>query len=1299
MQHPLETRPHGRMPDFNLNETDSADLADYLMSTPRAGKPSAEPPPVVTAAELARQWRAMGRDDADWSKMSGEQQRRAVAVYQMSAGRCFHCHELGGRSDVAEAPRWQATLADKRLDEVLSGCLAPGGPPKDVVRFALTPEERAALVDYVVSLNSHASASSAERLRVDMAVMNCARCHENEGNGGKSLELLLGGPVAAHYVSPPTLTRVGERLRTERLRQWVSQGARDRAMRPWVGAKMAGFGARGTRIADALALRDGIGAAPNSGPTAPTVHAAQFRSERIPAGRILSGVKGLACVNCHTVNGHLLAGREDPTTRGPDLDRVVAHLRSEFFSRWLMNPARILPGTKMPQTIQRDGRVGIPSLASLPPGEPIDALWSYLGSSVRTDPPTDEPMVLQIPLADQPVVQRGETHTDDHAPVTRGISLGFSGGTLLFDADQLSPVSIWYGGFLRGAAQNYFGIWWEKQGGPAELIPPEFGRLSFKPSAENSWQSYRLPLESDPNDGSRMDGYRIGKTAIRLQYRLLIGGKQAAVVEDVRLESRPEWNGFIRRFQISNLASGTQASLALPVGKVIAKTGNDAGSLVTLRTTSPGGGFRVVRLDGNDANWQPSSAKPAEFRIVSKPAEAGKPIAFSVQWWAYRGQSPEPTGAELNSIVNQPIRIADEFPAEVKPPVPQPEAPAPPPVAAVDKTPSKARRPPVNHQLNVDEFPPVLAKFVRMNILATENHEQPGIDEFEIFGADPKKDLAIGGKATASSVIQGYKIHSIPHLNDGIIGNEHSWIGGDESADAIGSDHWRGWVQIELPLAAEVRKIAWARDRTGSVRDRLITNYTVEVSLDGHRWTQVIDSSDRMSRNTVVSRPDISPGYRMESIPAPFQGIRPAGNAFGPDRMMYVIAMSEGQIWRSPLPPLDHPQQVQWTRYAAGLAHPIGLKFIDGRLFVAQKPEITELIDHEGQGVVDEYRTIASGWNLSTGFHEYTFGLDTDRQKNLYFCLNTGHFWTNPGYVNPGRYRGSVMRIDYPSMRIEEIDKGCRVPNGIVRGPDGDMFFTDNQGDWIQVCKLAHIVPGRFYGHPENESTRLPPGKYPDGEAAVWLPYDRSRSTSGPAFDDCDGKFGPFSGQFFVGDVGYGGNKGVMRLSLEKVDGEYQGAAFRWSDDEPLGCERLTFGPDQQLYMTSLTTGLTRVRFVGPTPLAIHSVHIRPGGKGFVINFTKPLAAGTKLDPAAFRVKHYHYLYTGNYGSPNADTTNVPVAAAELSADRKSATLTFPVETYPVGMTYEINTGRLTAEGGEELVHNDIWYTVNRIPK
>jgi len=185
----------------------------------------------------------------------------------------------------------------------------------------------------------------------------------------------------------------------------------------------------------------------------------------------------------------------------------------------------------------------------------------------------------------------------------------------------------------------------------------------------------------------------------------------------------------------------------------------------------------------------------------------------------------------------------------------------------------------------------------------------------------------------------------------------------------------------------------------------------------------------------------------------------------------------------------------------------------------------------------------------------------------------------------------------------------------------------------------------------------------------------------------------------FLGDVGYGANPGIMRVALEKVEGEYQGACFRFVDNQPHGCVRMKFGPDNQLYICSLTTGLTRLKFKGSAPLAMQTVNIRPGGQGFVIKFTKPLAAETKLAAADFRVKRYHYLYTGNYGSPQADEANVPVQAAELSPDRTSITLTFPVETYPIGMVYEINAGKLMADGGEPLVHNEAWYTVQRIPK
>ena len=171
-----------------------------------------------------------------------------------------------------------------------------------------------------------------------------------------------------------------------------------------------------------------------------------------------------------------------------------------------------------------------------------------------------------------------------------------------------------------------------------------------------------------------------------------------------------------------------------------------------------------------------------------------------------------------------------------------------------------------------------------------------------------------------------------------------------------------------------------------------------------------------------------------------------------------------------------------------------------------------------------------------------------------------------------------------------------------------------------------------------------------------------------------------------------------MRIALEKVDGEYQGACFRFVDGQPHGCERMRFGPDHQLYQASLSTGLTRMAFVGPMPLSIHSLRIRPRGQGFVVKLTRPLANDTPLDAARIRVKRYHYLYTGNYGSPQADEQLIGVRSVVLSADRTEISLTFPVETYPIGMVYHIQLGPLTADDGQRLVHNEAWYTVHRIP-
>ena len=56
------------------------------------------------------------------------------------------------------------------------------------------------------------------------------------------------------------------------------------------------------------------------------------------------------------------------------------------------------------------------------------------------------------------------------------------------------------------------------------------------------------------------------------------------------------------------------------------------------------------------------------------------------------------------------------------------------------------------------------------------------------------------------------------------------------------------------------------------------------------------------------------------------------------------------------------------TKIATGLAEPLGLKVVDNEIYVLQKQELTKLIDHDGDGTIDEYKTIANSWTTTANF-------------------------------------------------------------------------------------------------------------------------------------------------------------------------------------------------------------------------------------------------------------------------------------------------------------------------------------------
>jgi hypothetical protein len=152
----------------------------------------------------------------------------------------------------------------------------------------------------------------------------------------------------------------------------------------------------------------------------------------------------------------------------------------------------------------------------------------------------------------------------------------------------------------------------------------------------------------------------------------------------------------------------------------------------------------------------------------------------------------------------------------------------------------------INSRHNVDIFTPVLARFVRFTVLATNDGNQPCLDEIQLFGPESDGNLALasrGAKATASSLLPGYPIHQIAHLNDGMWGNAHSWISNERGS---------GWAQIELPKPERISRLVWERDADGQFQDRLPTAYRIEVSQDGRNWREVASDSSRFTPNQTL---------------------------------------------------------------------------------------------------------------------------------------------------------------------------------------------------------------------------------------------------------------------------------------------------------------------------------------------------------------------------------------------------------------------------------------------------------------
>lgn len=451
------------------------------------------------------------------------------------------------------------------------------------------------------------------------------------------------------------------------------------------------------------------------------------------------------------------------------------------------------------------------------------------------------------------------------------------------------------------------------------------------------------------------------------------------------------------------------------------------------------------------------------------------------------------------------------------------------------------------------------------------------------------------------------------------------------------------------------------------------------------------------------------------------------------DDRRIAVTIRKGEVWILDRVFEDPPARVTYHRFATGLHEPLGLAWDGHALYTAQRSELTRLGDTDADGRADEYTTVAAGWGLTGHYHEYAYGPKRDRAGNWWLTLNIGlglddsqqrfTLFEPMLQVRQARWRGWGMRVT-PEGELQPVCAGMRSPSGLGMNQLGDMFYTDQQGNWVPTNALHHMRSGVFFHHPESLASmheagstlsdidHIPAGlPYPEAvrrlpalkPPAVWFPYKKmGQSSTDIVLDESNGRFGPFAGQLFVGEFT---QAAVHRVFLEQVDGQYQGACFPFRSGFASAVLRLAQGHDGSL-LAGLTNrgwsslgrasyGLERLVWTGKIPFEIKEMRAR--SDGFELVFTCPVDVASACDPASYQLNSYTYLYHPAYGSDEIMQQPLVVATAEVAADGRSVYL--KVEGLRELFVHELVAPGVRCADGRPLLHSQAYYTLNRIPK
>lgn len=461
--------------------------------------------------------------------------------------------------------------------------------------------------------------------------------------------------------------------------------------------------------------------------------------------------------------------------------------------------------------------------------------------------------------------------------------------------------------------------------------------------------------------------------------------------------------------------------------------------------------------------------------------------------------------------------------------------------------------------------------------------------------------------------------------------------------------------------------------------------------------------------------------YEIKTIAIPDEiYLEVGGIATMPDGRV-AVSTRRGEIWILENAYQDGSYETRYHRFASGMHEILGLAYQDGVFYCSQRSELTKVMDTDRDGVADVYEPIYQ-FEVSGNYHEYTYGPVIDKNGDMWVSLNLA--WVGYGEGKFSKWRGWFVKIN-KNGELEPFAGGLRSPAGYGFNADGDLFYGENQGDWVGSGRVTHLQKGDFAGNPGGIKWSKEPGSpfklsledIPDnGEPmfkakekvsnlklpTVWFPHAiMGISTSDILQDTTGGKFSPFPGQYFVSDQG---QSKVMRMGLEKVNGVYQGFCINYREGFQSGILRERFGIDGSMFvgMTSRgwgstgkdLFGLQRLVWNKKMPFEIET--IRAEKDGFTIRFTQAINEESAKNMDSYAMRSYIYKYQHQYGSPIINAENMGIKEMKISADRREIRMS--VTGFRQYYIHEISLPGIRNEAGMPLLHETAYYTLNEIP-